>query len=108
MQRSVTSVAGGCSINFDRSHPGMAFMKIRLTCSFLLSSAACNLTARTAVSPSKRACSALSPAPPSPGALMLQLLADLALGRHAGPLFVSSVGSFRGCLFLGQIAAVLI
>ena len=67
VQRSVTSVAGGCSINFDLSHPGMALMKIRFTCSFLLSSTACNLAARAAVSPSKRACSALSPAPPSPG-----------------------------------------
>ena len=67
-----------CSINFDFSHPGMALMKTRFTCSFLLSSASCNLAARAAVSPSKRASSPLSRTPPSPGS------ASAAMGGRLG------------------------
>ena len=62
VQRSVIFVA---LINFDLSHPDLALLKTASLARFC-SSATCNLATCAVVSPSKNACSALSPAPPSP------------------------------------------
>ena len=71
-----------------------------------LSIAACNLAARAAASPSKRACSAQSPAPPSPGSANAATAGRL--GRPVVLLFVNSPESFQGCPFLDQTLAVLV